>query len=220
MKPSTDFAVRSFIGGYDKNLAYIITCMQTGIHIIVDAAIKLDRLQPFIRSEPVALLITHTHGDHIAFLDDYTQAFANIVIVGHPESQAILDVDGFKPIENDSRFSVGRLKLHAIHTPGHYFDSVCYTLENVIFTGDTLFVGRTGRTISTRSKINDLYDSVYNKIIPLPPQTRIYPGHDYGPEPSITVEKNIEISPLLQAKNKVDFISRREQYERTRKPGK
>ena len=220
MKPSTDFAVRSFIGGYDKNLAYIITCMQTGIHIIVDAAIKLERLKPFIRSEPVALLITHTHGDHIAFLDDYTQAFANIVIVGHPESQAILDVDGFKPIENDSRFSVGRLKLHAIHTPGHYFDSVCYTLENVIFTGDTLFVGRTGRTISTRSNINDLYDSVYNKIIPLPPQTRIYPGHDYGPEPSITVEKNIEISPLLQAKNEEDFISRMEQYERTRKPGK
>ena len=220
MKPSTDFAVRSFIGGYDKNLAYIITCMQTGIHIIVDAAIKLDRLKPFIRSEPVALLITHTHGYHIAFLDDYTQAFANIVIVGHPESQAILDVDGFKPIENDSRFSVGRLKLRAIHTPGHYFDSVCYTLENVIFTGDTLFVGRTGRTISTRSNINDLYDSVYNKIIPLPPQTRIYPGHDYGPEPSITVEKNIEISPLLQAKNEEDFISRMEQYERTRKPGK
>jgi len=186
----------------------------------VDAAIKLDRLKPFIRSEPVALLITHTHGDHIAFLDDYTQAFANIVIVGHPESQAILDVDGFKPIENDSRFSVGRLKLRAIHTPGHYFDSVCYTLENVIFTGDTLFVGRTGRTISTRSNINDLYDSVYNKIIPLPPQTRIYPGHDYGPEPSITVEKNIEISPLLQAKNEEDFISRMEQYERTRKPGK
>ena len=220
MKPSTDFAVRSFIGGYDKNLAYIITCMQTGIHIIVDAAIKLERLKPFIRSEPVALLITHTHGDHIAFLDDYTQAFANIVIVGHPESQAILDVDGFKPIENDSRFSVGRLKLRAIHTPGHYFVSVCYTLENVIFTGDTLFVGRTGRTISTRSNINDLYDSVYNKIIPLPPQTRIYPGHDYGPEPSITVEKNIEISPLLQAKNEEDFISRMEQYERTRKPGK
>ena len=220
MMPSTDFAVRSFIGGYDKNLTYIITCMQTGTHIIVDAAIKLNRLKPFIGTEPVALLITHTHGDHIAFLDDYTQAFANIVIVGHPESQAILDVDGFKPIENDSRFSVGRLKLRAIHTPGHYFDSVCYTLENVIFTGDTLFVGRTGRTISTRSNIDELYDSVYNKIIPLPPQTRIYPGHDYGPEPSITVEKNIEISPLLQAKNEEDFISRMEQYERTRKPGK
>ena len=185
----------------------------------MDAAIKLNRLKPFIGTEPVALLITHTHGDHIAFLDDYTQAFTNIVIVGHPESQAILDVDRFKPVENDSRFSVRRLKLNAIHTPGHYFDSVCYALENVIFTGDTLFVGRTGRTISTRSNINELYDSVYNKIIPLPPQTKIYPGHDYGPEPSITIEKNIEISPLLQAKNEEDFISRMEQYERTRKPG-
>jgi|TARA_Y100001947_G_scaffold158482_1_gene171764 glyoxylase-like metal-dependent hydrolase (beta-lactamase superfamily II) len=220
MKPTTDFAIRSFIGGYDNNFTYIITCMQTGVHTLVDAAIKLDQIKPFIRSEPTALLVTHTHGDHIAYLDDYTQAFPNIVIVGHPESQNKLDMARFKPVKNNSEFSVGRLKFQAIHTPGHYFDSVCYTLENVIFTGDTLFVGRTGRTISARSNIKYLYDSVYNKILALPSETQIYPGHDYGPEPSITIEKNIAISPLLQAEDEQDFISRMDKYERTRIPGK
>ena len=49
-------------------------------------------------------------------------------------------------------------------------------IENIIFTGDTIFVGRTGRIISTRSDINDLYDSVYKKILKLPQDTYIYPG--------------------------------------------
>ena len=219
MKPTTDFAIRSFIGGYDKNFTYFITCMQTGVHIIVDTAIELDQIKPFIRSDPAAILVTHTHGDHIAYLDEYIQAFPGIVIVGHPESENKLDIERFKPVKNNSGFSVGRLKFQAIHTPGHYFDSVCYVLENVIFTGDTLFVGRTGRTISAQSDIIDLYDSVYNKILLLPLQTRIYPGHDYGPEPTITIEKNIAISPLLQAENEQDFILRMDTFERTRLPG-
>ena len=74
---------------------------------------------------------------------------------------------------------IGNLKIKAIFTPGHYFDSICYLVENILFTGDTLFVGRTGRTISAGSDINNLYDSIYNKIFKLPGDTYIYPGHDY-----------------------------------------
>jgi glyoxylase-like metal-dependent hydrolase (beta-lactamase superfamily II) len=111
------------------------------------------------------------------------------------------------------------MKIKTIYTPGHYFDSICYLIENVIFTGDTIFVGRTGRIISTRSDINDLYDSVYKKILELPRDTYIYPGHDYGLKPSITIEENIKISELLQAKGKSDFIDRMANYENNRKIG-
>ena len=54
--------------------------------------------------------------------------------------------------------------MDIMHTPGHFPDSICYKMENIIFTGDTLFVGRTGRTIGPNASTKDLYHSVYDKI--------------------------------------------------------
>ena len=89
----------------------------------------------------------------------------------------------------------------------------------MLFTGDTIFVGRTGRLISAKSDIEHLYHSVYQKILTMPKNTRIYPGHDYGDKGTITLEENVKISPLLQAKNFNDFKKRMEQYEKNRTPG-
>ena len=82
-----------------------------------------------------------------------------------------------------------------------------------------MFVGRTGRTISNGSNVDDLYESVYNKLLLLPDDTHIYPGHDYGKFPSITIKENKKISDLLQAKNKKDFKNKMVHYEKNRKTG-
>ena len=115
--------------------------------------------------------------------------------------------------------SVGQLSVEILHTPGHYPDSICYLLDEVLFTGDTLFVGRTGRTVGKASNVRKLYKSVYEKIFSLPSKTIIYPGHDYGPRTSISLEENIAISPLLNAKDEEDFIEKMKHYEKHRKPG-
>ena len=86
MKPNTDFAIRSILGGYDKNFTYIITCMRTGVQVCVDASVDQNSIAPYIRSEPVALLVTHSHGDHIAFLDKYLEQYPNMMILGHPDT--------------------------------------------------------------------------------------------------------------------------------------
>ena len=128
--------------------------------------------------------------------------------------------EGFYLALNDNTtIKIGELKILSIHTPGHYFDSICYLVENVLFTGDTLFVGRTGRTISDGSNIEDLYESVYNKLLKLPGDTHIYPGHDYGEVPSISLKENKKISDLLQAENKEEFINKMIHYEKNRKIG-
>ena len=90
---------------------------------------------------------------------------------------------------------------------------------NVIFTGDTLFIGRTGRTISKGSNAKDLYDSVYNKLFKLPQDVMIFSGHNYGPLPSMTIADNIKASSLLQAKSENDFIDKMRNYEQKRKKG-
>ena len=216
---TADFSIKTLKGGFDKNLSYLVTCMRSGIEIIIDASIELDRLKPFFKSYPVMTLITHTHRDHIEYINSYLKYYPNLKIIGHPDSKNTFNNNKFMPVSDNSIIKVGNIKIKTLYTPGHYFDSICYLIENVIFTGDTIFVGRTGRTISYRSNINDLYNSVYKKILKLPQKTFIYPGHDYGVKPSITIEDNIKISALLQANGKSDFIDRMANYEKNRKIG-
>ncbi len=217
----TDFSIRSFKGGYDNNLNYLISCMRTGNQLIVDASVSMDQIKPFINKRGlIAIFITHTHGDHVAYLDEYLENFSDLVIMVHKNSEKKIKSDYVKSVKHGDIISIGQLNLEVYYTPGHYSDSVCYYLDGVLFTGDTLFVGRTGRTISEGSDIKKLYESVYNKILSLPGNTIIYPGHDYGPKMSISLEENISISPLLQATDENDFIKRMANYEKTRKIGK
>ena len=216
----TDFSIRSFKGGYDDNLTYLVSCMRTGNQFLVDASIQLNQIDSFINKRGlIALFITHTHGDHIAYLDEYLDAFPNLVVMVYKESEHKINSDYIKPVKQNDIVTVGQLTVEILYTPGHYNDSICYYLDGVLFTGDTLFVGRTGRTISKGSDIKKLYKSVYDTILDLPESTMIYPGHDYGPKMSITIKENISISPLLRAEDEEDFIKRMAQYEATRSIG-
>ena len=216
----TDFSIRSFKGGYDDNLTYLVSCMRTGNQFLVDASIQLKQIDGFINKRGlIALFITHTHGDHIAYLDEYIDAFPNLVVMVYKESEHKINCDYIKPVKQNDIVTVGQLTVEILYTPGHYNDSICYYIDGVLFTGDTLFVGRTGRTISKGSDIKKLYKSVYDTILDLPESTMIYPGHDYGPKMSITIKENITISPLLRAEDEDDFIKRMAQYEATRSIG-
>ena len=216
MSPETDFSVRPFLGGYDKNFTYLITCSHTRSSVLVDAAIPIDQIMPSISNPPLALLITHTHPDHIRYLNDYINIFPDMIVFGHSESALMYKIKNFRITKHQQKFEIGHLPFTSIYTPGHYFDSICYLLKPTLFTGDTLFVGRTGRVISQRSDIKELYNSVYNRLLILSKDLRLYPGHDYGKQPSIKIKHNIKISPLLRAKNLKDFIKEMEQYELNR----
>ncbi len=213
----TDFTLRTLRGGYDDNFQYILTCMQTRAQVVVDAALPLEQVHPFLKGAFVALLVTHTHGDHIAYIDEYIAAYPKLLIIIHEQSAGKISALNIHPSQDGEIIQIGNLNLNVMHTPGHYPDSCCYYLENVLFSGDTMFVGRTGRTISPGSDTGQLYHSVYEKLLTLPHDTVIYSGHDYGKSPSISIAKNIKISPLLQAADKKDFIERMAVYEASRK---
>ena len=216
----TDFSIRSFKGGYDDNLTYLASCMRTGNQFLVDASVPLSQIDNFLNKRGlIALFVTHTHGDHIAFLEEYLDAFPNLVVMVYKESESEIKCDYIKPVKEGDMITVGQLSVEVFYTPGHYNDSVCYFLDGVLFTGDTLFIGRTGRTISKGSDIKKLYKSIYNTILELPHTTIIYPGHDYGPKMSMTIKENISISPLLQAKDEDEFIKRIAEYEANRTIG-
>ena len=216
-KTKSNFSIQSFEGGYDKNYSYLLSCLETISSIIVDASLELSRLQPSIKTRPAAILITHSHHDHIKYINEYIEKYPEIKVIGHPKSKLNnTSESNYLPMEDSSVFKLGGLEIKTIHTPGHYYDSVCYLVDNVIFTGDTLFIGRTGRTLSKGSNISDLYNSVYKKLLTLPGSTIIYPGHNYGSKPTMAISENMKISNLLQASGEKDFIDRMKNYEKTR----
>lgn len=212
----TDFSIRTFKGGYDNNLTYLVGCMRTGAQCIVDAAVPYKNLKIFIRGNPLAVFITHSHHDHSAYLNEYLRAHPDLMVILHPKAVQSVRGKFVQGINDNHTITVGRLNIDAIHTPGHNPDSVCYHTENVLFTGDTLFIGRTGRTVSAGADTREMYRSVYTKILSLPKDTVIYPGHDYGQVPTATLKENIRISPLLRARDEDDFVQRMEDFEASR----
>ena len=118
-----------------------------------------------------------------------------------------------------SYIPIGKEILTVLHTPGHYPDSICLwnKKDNSVFTGDTMFVGRTGRTIGAKSNISHLYNSIYEILLILPPQTIIYSGHHYGFKKSITINDNIQCSKFFQSKSLSEFIKTMKDFELYRK---
>jgi len=209
-----DYSLKSFKGGWDNNLTYLVTCSQTRAQFLVDAAVAPEEIKDSITGHDLFLLITHTHEDHLAFIDEYIKTWPDLVICIHRDSPYRTSAKTIF-LKDDDILKVGKLNIKSIFTPGHYIDSLCFQMAHVIFTGDTLFVGRTGRTISFGSDAKSLYKSI-EKILTLPASTIIYPGHDYGQKPYITLEDNIRISPLLRASSETDFLKRMAEYESNR----
>ena len=95
---------------------------------------------------------------------------------------------------------MGHLRIEVIHTPGHSPGSVCYYVNGNLFTGDTLFVGDVGRTDLAGGSLDTLLDSL-RRIIDLPPETIVRPGHNYGETPTSTLSWEMEENPYI-----TDFI--------------
>ena len=125
----------------------------------------------------------------------------------------------FIGLSDNQIIAIGDNMLIALYTPGHYDDCLCYwdNINNILFTGDTVFVGRSGRTINSYSNISKLYNSIYNIILKLPKNTIIYPGHDYGHQPTIPISENIKLSSFFSCKSESEFVNIMKIFESNRK---
>jgi len=209
--------IKTFQGGFDKNLSYLIWCESNLTAAIIDASVNISEIIENIEINGLRLekiLITHTHADHIQFLSDILFQFPQAQPCGYEYPEFDFG-DDYRKLRHHEIITIGSEMLTVIHTPGHYPDSLCYwnKSQNYLFTGDTMFVGRTGRTISDKSNISHLHESIYNEILTLPKQTIIYPGHNYGYTPNITLNENIALSPFFQCSNKEEFIKVMKEFE-------
>ena len=210
--------IRSFQGGFDKNISYLIWCKKTKLAAIIDPSVEITPIIKLIKKYKLDLtkiLITHTHHDHIAYLDDFKNLYPNLNVLCYNKSNWKFK---FSRLSHNEAVTLGKELIVCLYTPGHYYDSMCFWNKNnkSIFTGDTIFVGRTGRSLGLKSNIKDLYNSVYNIILNLPLETIIYPGHHYGHVPFITIQENITLFDFFSCKDFNEFSVIMENFEKNR----
>jgi len=212
--------INSFLGGYDKNLSYLIWCTSSKRAALIDPSTEINEIIEYVELHDLILekvLITHTHFDHIQFLNDILVYFPNLQICGHVNPEKKIKRN-YKGLNHYEILSIGMDIITILHTPGHYPDSICFwdKQNNFLFTGDTMFVGRTGRTIDKKSNISKLYNSIYRIILKLPSDTQIFPGHHYGYKQNISLHENISISDFFNCKSENEFILVMDKYEKNR----
>ena len=188
------------------NFSYLIYCSETLHGAAVDPSLWPERLLDRAQKEGVTLkllLNTHGHNDHIAgnrTIQDQTKA----QLAAHPLDLADADI----PLHDGTTLALGNSFIEVIQTPGHTLGSVVFKTDTSIITGDTLFVSRCGRADFPGSNPEDLYDSL-QKLKKLPTTTQIFPGHDYGPTPTSTLEWELDNNDYLKCPDLASFIKLR-----------
>jgi glyoxylase-like metal-dependent hydrolase (beta-lactamase superfamily II) len=148
------------------------------------------------------VLNTHGHRDHCTDNTVITAACPTRIA-----AHSLASIPKDLPLEHDQIVPLGALEIRVIHTPGHTPDSVCFLVEGRLFTGDTLFVGECGRTDLPGGDAGILHDSLFGKLVGLPDDTLVLPGHDYGPRPTSTIGEERRTNYVLKPRTRSEFIA-------------
>jgi glyoxylase-like metal-dependent hydrolase (beta-lactamase superfamily II) len=124
-------------------------------------------------------------------------------IIGHCSSTFHVD----QKVDHGDKFNIGNLDIDVLFTPGHSPDEVCFLVNNqVLFTGDVLFVGECGRTDLPGSNVQEMYKSLFDVLSVIPDDVDMFPGHDYGSSPMSTMGFERANNYVLKPRSLEDFV--------------
>lgn len=186
--------------------SYLIGCPDTHSAAIIDPEIsQIDNYIALVTRDALRVryvIDTHTHADHFSASLQLAKRL-EVPVVMHRESPAPR-VD--MRVEDGELLVVGKLRFRVIHTPGHTRDSMCLATEDVLFSGDTLLIGGTGRTDLPTGDPEALHDSLFNRVLKLDPAFRVYPAHDYKGRRHSTIAEELAANPRLQVRDRSAFV--------------
>ena len=169
---------RVVVGGYDNNV-FVVRCRATGEAVLIDAANEHERLLELASTLGVRrVLETHGHFDHIGAVTEMREAGYEVAVTA-ADAPMLREVGYDVFIDDAEVIEFGRLRLDAIHNPGHTPGSVSFKLAGapVLFSGDTLFPGGPGATKFEGGDFDTIIRSIDDLLFALPDDTIVMPGH-------------------------------------------
>jgi glyoxylase-like metal-dependent hydrolase (beta-lactamase superfamily II) len=186
--------------------SYLVGCPETLSGALIDPEIsQIDRYKAIAARHVLHIryvIDTHTHADHFSAAKQLAEMLRAPLVMqqASPIPFASLRLD------DDDMLLVGNLRVRALHTPGHTRDSMCLIVEDRVFTGDTLLIGGTGRTDLPTGDPEQLYESLFGKLLKLDPALQVYPAHDYKGRSHSTLGAEIADNPRLQKRERAAFV--------------
>lgn len=184
---------------------YLLASREGSEALIIDPVLdKVDRYIQLIAELDLKLvkaIDTHVHADHITGLGALRDRTKCITVAGKESGTDVVSMR----VSDGDRIDIEGISLKAIHTPGHTDDSYCFLMDKCVFTGDTLFIRGTGRTDFQHGDPMAAYDSIFNKLLILPDETLVYPGHDYKGDTVSTIGEERRCNPRLQVDSAEEF---------------
>jgi hydroxyacylglutathione hydrolase len=178
--------------------AYLVADPAAGTGVLIDGNDELGPLLERIERDGIGIthiLVTHPHGDHVAGLAEAREQLGSPPLVAHEATAAELDEEVEVTLADGEKLRAGSLEVEAIYTPGHAAGHLAYLVDGSdLFTADVLFKGTVGGTMAPgASGLDDLRASVM-RLLELPPETRVHPGHR---EPT-TIGAELEDNPFVR----------------------
>lgn len=198
------------VGSLGAN-CYIIGCSDTKEGVVIDPGGSSNAILNTVKSLGLNIkyiIDTHGHIDHIGANDEVKKATGAEVIIHEDDKDMLTNHQknlsmfmgeelSFSPadrlVKDGDTIEFGNLVLEVIHTPGHTRGGITLKLDQKLFVGDTLFAGSIGRTDFPGGSYEDIIKSIKTKLLVLPEDTKVYPGH--GPVSTIGYEK--KTNPFL-----------------------
>ena len=196
--------VRQIPVGTMQNFVYLLADRPGGEGLVVDSGWETEPIVNAAKKANVRVkfaVATHNHFDHTSSLRELADALG-AKVVAHQRSIIEHDIS----VDGGDVLALGKAEVRVIYTPGHTEDSICLYDGEDLFTGDTLFIGNCGRTDLPGGSSRELFRSLHDVILRLPPSTMIYPGHDYGDVRCRRLGEEAQSNPVLSAGTYAEFF--------------
>ncbi len=196
---------RQLFDSTSSTYTYLLASRPGGEALIIDPV--LDRCDRYIQLleeldlKLVKAIDTHCHADHITGLGALRDATRCITVMGQSTNVDMVSMR----VDDGDTIDIENISLRVLFTPGHTDDSYCFLADRGIFTGDTLLIRGTGRTDFQNGSSFDAYQSLFEKVLKLPEDTMVYPGHDYKGDTVSTIGEEKAYNPRLQVSSADEY---------------